>query len=52
MLGDHLHREDQGACYINDLNPNVVNVTGLQEDDYSIQQDDAENEFLVEEQIF
>jgi hypothetical protein len=34
------------------LNPDIVNVAGLQEDDYGIQQDDAENEFLVEEQFF
>jgi hypothetical protein len=52
MFGDHLHREDEGTCHVYDLYPNAVNVAGLQENDYGIQQDDAEDEFLVEEQIF
>jgi hypothetical protein len=52
MLKYHLYHENQGACNIGKFYPEILYIAGLQKDDDSIQQNNAENEFIVEKDFF
>ena len=52
MFYSHFHNKNQRADHICNLYPDIIHIETLQEDNNSIQQNNAENEFLVEEKIF
>jgi hypothetical protein len=52
MFHANFDHKDQRAGHVDNLHPFIADVANLQENDNGVQQDDAQNEFVVEKEVF
>ena len=52
MFDNHLDNKDEGTHHIDGLKPYIVDIAGLQKDDHGTDENHAEDEFLVEKEVF